>query len=177
MDRPEYELVTNAKEKYENQDIFSMISPYFLWLKHNRIIYNKCRGTWRRQAVRSLLVVESRAIGSACTIVLPWEEHGAWTQGTALAQIGWHRILTATASKQEKVQWLFWSEGLEVKVWWFVLWRVRPMLVVGGYFLSCPVKPAWNDVWNKWLINGMSVSHFLEPSARNPQFLEYSCIF
>ena len=29
MDRPEYELVTNAKEKYENQNIFSMISPYF----------------------------------------------------------------------------------------------------------------------------------------------------
>jgi hypothetical protein len=43
MDRPEYELVTNAEEKYENQDIFSMISPNFLRLKHHRIIYNKCR--------------------------------------------------------------------------------------------------------------------------------------
>ena len=177
MDRPEYELVTNAKEKYENQDIFSMISPYFLRLQHHRIIYNKCRGAWRRRAVRSLSVVESGAIGFACTIFLFREEHGAWTRGAALAQIGWRRIPTATASKREKVWWLFWSEGLAVKVWWFVLCRVWPMLVVGCYFLSCPVKPAWNDVWNKWLINGTSVLHFLQPSARNPQFLEYSCIF
>ena len=51
MDRPEYELVTNAKEKYENQDIFSMISPYFLKLKHHHIIYNKCRDAWRQRAV------------------------------------------------------------------------------------------------------------------------------
>jgi hypothetical protein len=88
MDRPEYELVTNAKEKYENQNIFSMISPYFLRLQHHLIIYNKCRGAWRRRVVRSLLVVESRAIGFACTIVLFREEHGAWTRGAVLAQIG-----------------------------------------------------------------------------------------
>ena len=88
MDRPEYELVTNAKEKYENQDIFSMISPYFLQVKHHRIIYKKCRCAWRRRAVRSLSVVESGVIGFACTIVLFREEHGAWTRGAALAQIG-----------------------------------------------------------------------------------------
>ncbi len=177
MDRPEYELVTNAKEKYENQDIFLMISPYFLRLQHHCIIYNKCRGTWRRQAVRSLPVVESGVIGFTCTIVLFREEHGAWTRGAALAQMGWRRIPNAMARKREKVWWLFGSEGLTVKVWWFVRCRVWPMLVVGCYFLSCPVKPAWNGVWNKWLINGTSVLHFLEPSARNPQFLEYSCIF
>ena len=104
-------------------------------------------------------------------------EHGAWMQGTALEQIGWCRIPTAMANKQVKVWWLFGSEGWAVKVWWFMWCQVWPMLVVGCYFLSCPVKPTWNDVWNKWLINGTSVSHFLQPSARNPQFLEYSCIF
>ena len=41
MDRSENELVSNAIEKYENEDIFSVISPYFLQLKHRRIIYNK----------------------------------------------------------------------------------------------------------------------------------------
>ena len=131
MDRPEYELVTHAKEKYENQDIFSMISPYFLWLKHHRIIYNKCRDAWRWRAVWSLLVVESGAIGVVCMIVLFREEHGAWTRGAALAQIGWHHLSTATASKREKVWWLFGSEGLAVTVWWFVLCRVWPMLVIG----------------------------------------------
>ena len=91
MDRPEYELVTNTKEKYENQDIFSMISPYFLRLQHHRIIYNKCGDEWRRRAVRSPTVVENGEIGFACTIVLFREstEHGREAQH-------WHKWGDAT---------------------------------------------------------------------------------
>ena len=87
MDRPENESVTNAREKYENQDIFSMTTATFLQLKHRCIIYNKCRDSWRWQAVQSLTVVKNGAIRFACTIFF-LGEHGAWTRGTALAQIG-----------------------------------------------------------------------------------------
>jgi len=142
-----------------------MISPYFLQLKHHHNIYNKCRDAWRRRTVWSLMVVKNGAIGFACSTFLIPGKHGAWARGAALAQIGWCCIPMAMASKWVKVWWLFGSEGLAVKVWWFVWCWVQPMLVVGWSFLSCLANPAWNDVWNKRLINGMSVPHFLQPTA------------
>ena len=163
MDRPENELVTNAIEKYENEDIFSMISPYFLQLKHHHIIYNTCRDALMWRAVWSLMVIENGAIGFACMIFLIPGEHRLWTQGAALAQIGWRCIPMAMASKRIKVWWLRGSKGLAVKVWWFIWCWVWPMLVVGCYLLSGPVKPAWI----LFGLNGMSVSHFLQPTARN----------
>jgi hypothetical protein len=88
MDRPENELVSNAIGKYENEDIFSVISPYFLQLKHRCITYNKCRNVQRQQAVGSLMVVENGAIGFARMIFLIPGKHEAWTRGAAFAQIG-----------------------------------------------------------------------------------------
>ena len=71
----------------------------------------------------------------------------------------------ATASKQEKVWWLFGSEGIVVRIVSCLADACR-LDEIGCYFLSGPVRPAY-DVCNKRLINGTYVSHFLQPSARN----------
>ena len=141
----------------------------FLQAKLCRTIYDSWRDAWRRAGC-SISDGCSERGNRVCVhnffnsgdVTAASMEHGRKPQRTwtrALAKRGWRHIPTVMGSEQ-------------VKVWGLAWCRVSPMLMVW-----CLLDINFYDVCWRGTAHMMSVSHFLQPTTRIPQFLEYSCIF